>query len=185
MEIWKATHVSDNYEVSNLGRVRSLDRYVKGRIDGYPALKKGRILKSAKSKVGYLRLRLRDIGLDKMISVHRLVCMAFVSNDDPANKTQINHKDGNKENNTPDNLEWCTVTENNRHARATGLNVARSGKESHSYGFNNNQSHKVRNVETNEILPIVEACKEYPFTRRHFTMMMKGERTNKTKYVLL
>lgn len=183
-EVWRPTFISEYYEVSNLGRVRSVERYVKGKHNNL-ALRKGKLLKPGVSRVGYLRVCIPSFGVRRMISVHRLVCMAFVINNHPETNNQINHKDGVKRNNNAENLEWCTVTENNRHARDMGLNVTKTGKNNHSYGFNNKQSFKVKNRLSGEVKPICEACLEYPFTRRHFTMMVKGERTNKTEYDLI
>lgn len=57
--------------------------------------------------------------------LHRLVAQAFVPN--PDNKPIVNHKDGNKLNNHYSNLEWCTIAENNAHARATGLHIQAKG----------------------------------------------------------
>ncbi|HMX02920.1 MAG TPA: NUMOD4 domain-containing protein [Chitinophagales bacterium] len=181
-QIWKEISGYEGlYEVSNDGRVRSLDRWVT-----HPygmALKRGRILAAATIWSGYKRVLLIKDSIRKNITVHRLVALAFVEN--PNNETQVNHIDGNKENNSFLNLEWCSIGYNNRHARNTGLNVARFGKESHSYGFKNKRSHALRNIETNEIKPIVEVAKEYPqWSRRYITMMIMGGRGNKTKYVL-
>jgi hypothetical protein len=67
------------------------------------------------SKSGYYLVKL----LQKAYRVHRLVALAFIDN--PRNLPFINHKDGNKENNCVDNLEWCTQRENVHHALRTGL----------------------------------------------------------------
>jgi len=76
-------------------------------------------LKLSKSKTGYLVVNVRVGGLRQPVYVHRLVAEAFIPN--PDNKPFVNHKDGNKENNTLLNLEWVTDQENKEHAIATGL----------------------------------------------------------------
>lgn len=110
------------YEVSNYGRVRSLDRVVyQGERVGY-TVKKGRCLKTYK-KNGYLFLILTAEGKKKNVYVHRLVSEAFIPN--PDNLPCINHKDENKLNNyvalfhdgsydaEHSNLEWCDIYYNN------------------------------------------------------------------------
>lgn len=173
------------YEVSTLGRVRSLDRYVKGRITPFKALRKGRVLIPHPSRRGYLRVILVDqYGKNKNISVHRLVAIAFVEGRSEV-KNQVNHIDGDKSNNTPSNLEWCTIGHNNRHAREMGLNVAKCGPDNHSYGLKNKQSLVLTHRVTGELKSITEVAKELGFTTRHVTMMVKGERNNKTDYILI
>ena len=61
----------------------------------------------------------------KTCMIHRLVAQYFCTN--PHSKPVVNHIDGNKLNNTYSNLEWCTVAENNKHARATGLHIQARG----------------------------------------------------------
>lgn len=64
-------------------------------------------------------IRITDLGINRYLAVHRLVAKAFVPN--PDNKPQVNHIDGNKENNAFTNLEWVTASENSQHAHDTNL----------------------------------------------------------------
>lgn len=108
-EIWKPIEGYEGlYEVSNLGRVRSLDRYVKrvtkrGVVNQFHA---GRVLSPKKTKVGYLEVQLfNNQSKGKMWRVHRLVAETFMPCDDST--LEVNHIDENKLNNEVDNLEWC------------------------------------------------------------------------------
>lgn len=65
--------------------------------------------------------RYRKIHLDKFYPLHRMVAEHFIVNDNPLIKTQVNHIDGNRHNNSVDNLEWCSPSDNVRHAYNTGL----------------------------------------------------------------
>lgn len=89
------------YEVSNLGRVKSLERI----IDAKHHVKK-RILKQGVQRGGYLHVGLCKNNKVKIKKIHRLVAEAFIPN--PYNLPQVNHKDENIKNNCVDNLEWCT-----------------------------------------------------------------------------
>jgi penicillin-binding protein-related factor A (putative recombinase) len=106
------------YEVSNLGRVRSLDRIVNGR-DGLLAHLKGRMVTIGKESQGYCRVSLSKDGNRKMAKLHRLIAQAFLPN--PCGKPHINHKNGIKNDNRIENLEWVTPLENAKHAVRTGL----------------------------------------------------------------
>lgn len=121
MEEWRSIKgFEGSYEVSDLGRVRSLDRMVNSAHNA-KRIVLGQILRASKEPNGYLRICLSIRNRYKSYSVHRLVAKAFIPNCD--NKSQINHKDGDKENNTVPNLEWCTAKENSQHAVTTGLRV--------------------------------------------------------------
>lgn len=101
------------YEVSNLGRVRSLPRKgTKGRVLG---------IDTSNSK-HYAHVPLTKNAKLHTTSLHRVVAEAWVPN--PDNKPQVNHIDGNKLNNAANNLEWVTNLENMRHAIKTGLRSA-------------------------------------------------------------
>lgn len=106
------------YQVSNMGRVRSLDRLVKG-AKGLDYRIKGKITKKSKNHLGYIKVRLHKDGVRKEFSLHRIVAFSFVLN--LQSKKEVNHIDGNKLNNSASNLEWCTRSENMKHAFKTGL----------------------------------------------------------------
>ena len=92
------------YEVSNTGRVRSLDRYVKSKGESY-RLHKGKMLSPVIKDNGYLQLKLYCNGKLYKKYVHRLVAQAFIPN--PDNLPEVNHRDEDKTNNRADNLEFC------------------------------------------------------------------------------
>jgi hypothetical protein len=100
-EIWTISEGA--YDISNKGNVRR---------DGY-------ILKKRMDRDGYEIITLTIDGCYYTRKVHRLVGIAFIPN--PENKPQINHIDGNKLNNTVNNLEWCTAKENIEHSSKLGL----------------------------------------------------------------
>lgn len=106
------------YQVSSIGRCRSLDRTVKSRW-GTPKPLKGRIRVPGVQREGYLMVLLNRDGKSFKRYVHRMVAEAFIKN--PQSHPQINHIDGNKSNNAANNLEWTTGSENCRHAIASGL----------------------------------------------------------------
>lgn len=123
-EIWKdVVGYEGLYQVSNLGRVKSLDREVSFKMPFPPyakgiRIRKGRILTCTINSVGYPVVTLCSSNQKKYL-VHRIKAIAFIPN--PDNKPNINHRDGVKENNGYhadglDNLEWCTQSENVMHS---------------------------------------------------------------------
>lgn len=117
---WRKIKEFPTYSVSDEGQVRN-DAGV-------------RTLKPIQRCNGsYLKVYLYNNGIQKQMYVHRLVAEAFIPN--PENKAEVNHKDGNKQNNAVSNLEWCTSSENHLH-RCNVLNKR-------------NGSHPVLCIETN------------------------------------
>lgn len=124
------------HEIKNFEDIKGYKVYEDGTVESYKkrhghkyiiSSTPVRILKPYKTRKGYLKVDLAS----KSISHHRLIALAFIPN--PHNKPQINHKDGNKENNNVSNLEWCTNLENHRHKCANGLNVALKGEKHYLY----------------------------------------------------
>lgn len=110
MEIWKPIAQFEGlYEVSSLGRVRSLNRKVIGK-NGISQNRKGKLLRQSTSHNGYKRVSLRNLDVKKDFKVHRLVLEAFVG---PCpSGMQGCHNDGDQANNHVDNLRWGTRSEN-------------------------------------------------------------------------
>lgn len=113
-EIWRDIEGFDGmYQVSNLGRVKSLYRTTK------EITEEGRILKASIGKRGYWYVALFKDGKNHTKTVHRLMANAFMPN--PDNLPNINHISGIRSDNRLENFEWCTQKQNMHHAFRTGL----------------------------------------------------------------
>lgn len=108
-EKWQKVPNYPGYEVSNYGRVRS--------IDGRKYRKYGRILKERNNR-GYKTVHLSIDGKEHQVAVHRLVAMAFIPN--PNGYKEVNHKDESRDNNCVDNLEWCDRKYNSNYGTLPG-----------------------------------------------------------------
>ena len=108
-EIWRPVVGYEGlYEVSNLGRVRSLDRWVNN--NGSLVLLKGKYKLLTPDVKGYLRTHIRKNNKGKPYKVHRLVAEAFIPN--PDNKPEVDHINTDKKDNRVENLRWVTAKEN-------------------------------------------------------------------------
>lgn len=107
MEIWKDIKGYPNYQISNFGRIKSLN---------YNKTGKEKILKSSKDSWGYLKVNLHKEGKQKTNRIHRLVASTFIPN--PNNLSYINHINENKTDNRVENLEWCTAKYNANYGTA-------------------------------------------------------------------
>lgn len=126
-EEWKPVVGFENtYEVSNTGKVRNK--------------KNGYELAMFQNRFGYITVCLNKNGKVLQQKIHRLVANAFLPNTE--NKPQVNHKNGNKADNTMGNLEWVDQSENMRHAVTNGMR----------------NTHKVMIVETGQVFPSITDC---------------------------
>ena len=151
-EVWKDIPGYEGlYQVSNLGRVKSLQRMIHGTGRGFPRIIKERILTPNLTGTKYYFVMLCNNG-HRIHLIHRLVATAFLDN--PQNKSDVNHLDGNKLNNKVSNLEWATRAENIQHAFATCLAKA------HHNQINKKKVAVCKNHEDIHIFPsIAEAAK--------------------------
>lgn len=120
-EVWVTVNDYPDYMVSNLGNVKKLNYRKSG---------KEKILKHIEDRYGYMTVNLYKNNKLKHFTIHKLVATHFINN--PENKPQVNHIDGNKKNNRLDNLEWVTNKENMRHAWDNGLIKAPMTGKKHS-----------------------------------------------------
>ena len=139
----------DLYEVSSYGRIKSCKKEVwnpRGWYNKYPE----RIIKTHIQKTGYVKAMICSDGHCVSIGVHRLVAFAFLG-EPPSEKHQINHKNGVKTDNRPDNLEWVTAKENVRHAhKVLKITPSRTG----CFGMDNKTSKKVYQIKNGNVIGI-------------------------------
>lgn len=173
-EIWKDIAGFEGwYQVSNMGRVRSLDREIvfnNGNSDHAIMIKKGKILSITKQTQGYSQVGLCKNGTQKSYRLNRLVAIAFIQN--PMQKPEVNHIDGNKDNNRVDNLELVTSKENQQHAIKTGL-ADRSKKRKPILQIDKNG-----NVIA-EFDSIKQAAQKLGFSKGNICYACKGHRNRK------
>lgn len=174
-ESWKEVEIF-GYMVSNFGRVKSLKRVIFCS-DGSKQSRDGRILKLNRIGLGYMDVQL---GRNKHYLVHRLVAKAFC--DGYFDGAQVNHIDGNRENNLAVNLEWCTSSENHLHA----IHVL-NRKNVKQFGRDNAKSKRVRCIECTtgkvlyEFCGAREAARKLGINYQVITSSARGENIKPTK----
>lgn len=119
--VWKTHPEYPWVEVSNLGRIKTVDHYVTCK-NGSKKLVKGHILKQYFAEKGYMYVALNVNGKQVNLLVHRAVAISFLPN--PDNLPEVNHKDNNRTNNRLDNLEWCTRRYNEDYKKNFGTTSA-------------------------------------------------------------
>lgn len=181
VEVWKYVKVSGFeklYMVSNIGRVKSLERVVNHSKKGKSLLKE-KILKAKIDSTGYPRVILYFNRLSKTIRVHRLVAECFV--DGYFNNAIVNHIDSDKTNNFNSNLEWTDKSGNQIHAIKNG-----KFKPPVMVGFDNANSKNVIDIKNNKVFCSAKEASIYiNINYSYLVQMLNGRRKNKTnlKYI--
>ena len=159
-EIWRPIEGYENlYEVSNLGRVRSLERTVI-RKNGVKRKVSEKILKPGTQQNGYLMVTLHKNGVRRSFYLHRLVLTAFNPNSDK--KLQVNHLSEDKTDNSVENLEWCTAKENSNYGTRTKRASEKNRKP-------------VLCVELNQIFPsLKEAARQLSLSVGNLSWVLTG-----------
>ena len=168
-EIWKDIDGYEGlYEVSNLGRIKSL-RDKNGNRE--------KILKTIKDKDGYLKINLWKEDKMKTFRVHRLVATAFISN--PNNLPTVNHIDENKENNVADNLEWMNLSQQQRHGTCQQRRV-----EKLTNGVLSKQVYQyTKDEKLVAIWKSVNECKRNGFCKSHISACCNGKLKSHKGYI--
>ena len=141
-------------------------------------------LKTFTKPDGYLAVSLWDNSIRgnkkrKTFLVHRLVAETFIPN--TYNKPTVNHKDGNKQNNCVDNLEWATSKEQNVHSFAHGLNYARKGEDANRALLSWNDVHFIRNNYPN--ISVSELSKKFNISEISVYKILYNENWVESNYV--
>lgn len=135
IEIWNNIENLEGYQISNLGRVKSLPKTInKGKIVQHRCEK---ILTPHFNSDGYLCININYKGINKKYFIHRLIAKAFIPN--PNNYPCINHIDENKLNNSISNLEWCTYKYNINFGTAMQRRVEKQSKSVIQYDLQGNK----------------------------------------------
>ena len=141
----------NEYQINQFGEIRTLKNS--------PKLKKFDILKpQLNNRNGYVYQMLYKNGKPKLVRIHRLVAKAFIPN--PNNFIQVNHIDGNKQNNNASNLEWCDQHYNMKHAYKTGLQKPSEKQRKAIINSNKLKQKKVCQIKDGKIINIFSGISE-------------------------
>lgn len=174
MEIWKDVKGYEGlYKVSNFGNFKNIK------------LLKERKIKGCFDKNGYVISTFVKNKTKKTVKLHRLVASTFISNQ--LNKPQVNHINGIKDDNRVENLEWCTNSENQKHAHKIGLKQGKKGILCNFYnktGKENFKSRKILDTKTNKIYDSLKlASEDLLINYNILSKNLNGQNKNKTSCV--
>ena len=156
MERWAKIPNYPNYEISDHGRVRNINT--------------NSVLKHKEAR-GYNKVALYNDGQRRDMSIHRLVAEVFVDN--PYNKEEVNHIDGDKHNNHRTNLEWCSRSDNMKHAFRTNLKKPSGGIP----------GKRVMVMETGRVYDSIHDCaRDINGDQRHISGCLNGKRKTHKGY---
>lgn len=134
MELWKdVVGYEGFYQVSNMGRVRSLDRFIVAK-DGTKREYKGRLLTPCDAGKGYRTVMLQANGKRSTPRLCRVVATAWIPN--PNNLPQVNHKDEDKSNDKAENLEWCSAVYNTNYGTGIKRRARKISRKVNQYDLN-------------------------------------------------
>lgn len=161
---WRLVELSNGrLEVNEVGGVRSLKSLT------HP----GKILNQQISNSGYRCFAYRTDGKRlRLLLTHRLVAKAFIPN--PDNKPQVNHKDGNKLNNNVSNLEWCTQSENGKHAHDNNLIKVIHGEEHPWAKLSQEQAQEIKDKYQTGKYTQRQLAQEYGVIQQTISRIMTG-----------
>lgn len=167
-ENWKRIEgFNEIYEVSDLGNVKTIEHLSNSKSGNKVHLYPSKIKAQQKTKSGYMTVGLMDGKKARPVMVHVLVATAFLENDDPQNKTQVNHIDENKENNCVWNLEWCSPKYNCNYGDRTKKIKEKKQKPVEGYDKNGKLVYRFKSIKEAEILG---------FSNSHICACCKGKR---------
>ncbi len=185
-EIWEdIIGYEGRYQISTLGRIKSYDKHLRG-VHNCKRFIKGKICKLTHNKKKYTVVNLYDSASNpKTFLVHRLVAIQYIINSD--DQPCINHKNGVKDDNRVENLEWCTPLENTYHAITTGLmdlKIWRDRMSNRLRGQTSMAAKIVLNTETGVFFySVLEASKAHNIPYSRFSHKLCGRAVNNTPFI--
>lgn len=150
------------YQVSNLGNIKSFKR------------KKEKILTNKIHRLGYYKTCLAKDNINKMFFIHRLVLLTFKPKE-YFEGAEVNHKNGIKNDNMLENLEWCTRSENIQHSFDTGLIISRKGESHHKAKLTELQILQIREYHKNKEMTILEMSKIYNVHKKTISKIINNK----------